>query len=324
MSKGITDLAASGHEKILKIEEMKQKVDDMRGRAQDYAQWKKANPNATPEQDAAARTQMMQPSFSAAKPTSGGELSDETATYLATMFRKTGQAPPMGMGGAADRRKVYSIAAKQAADEGSSADEDAVNRASYRAESQTLTQLTKQQAAIDSFERTAAANGEVLVNLVDKVDSTGVPVLERWIRGGRQALAGDTDVTNFNTQLGVFVPEVAKILSNPNLTGILSDQARKDTEALVSKNFTADQIKSTIPLLEQDFGRRSKSVADEIKMTKDNIRSLGKGDGEGGDDKKPSDHPPIPTGVPSDAQWSPSQKKFWWQENGEWKSKAAD
>jgi len=30
--------------------------------------------------------------------------------------------------------------------------------------------------------------------------------------------------------------------------------------------------------------------------------------------------PSLPQGVPSSAQYSPSQKKWWWQENGQWKS----
>jgi hypothetical protein len=31
--------------------------------------------------------------------------------------------------------------------------------------------------------------------------------------------------------------------------------------------------------------------------------------------------PPIPSGVPSTAQYSPSQNSWWWQENNQWKSK---
>jgi hypothetical protein len=30
--------------------------------------------------------------------------------------------------------------------------------------------------------------------------------------------------------------------------------------------------------------------------------------------------PPLPQGVPTTAQYSPSQGKWWWQENGQWKS----
>jgi len=34
--------------------------------------------------------------------------------------------------------------------------------------------------------------------------------------------------------------------------------------------------------------------------------------------------PPIPSGVPSTAQYSPSQNSWWWQENNQWKSKKVD
>jgi hypothetical protein len=34
--------------------------------------------------------------------------------------------------------------------------------------------------------------------------------------------------------------------------------------------------------------------------------------------------PAIPSGVPSTAQYSPSQNSWWWQENNQWKSKKVD
>ena len=38
------------------------------------------------------------------------------------------------------------------------------------------------------------------------------------------------------------------------------------------------------------------------------------------DAKKSTEVPAIPSGVPSSAKYSPSQGKWWWQENGQWKS----
>lgn len=39
---------------------------------------------------------------------------------------------------------------------------------------------------------------------------------------------------------------------------------------------------------------------------------------------RPVTVPPLPAGVPSGAQYSPSQHKFWWQDGGEWKSRDAE
>ncbi len=140
-----------------------------------------------------------------------------------------------------------------------------------KADSATLTQLTKQKASIDSFERTAIANGEKLKQLADKVDKSGVPAIERWVRAGRQA-TGDVDVAQFNAQMQVYRAEVAKIISNPNLTGVLSDQARREVDAFMSGGASAKQIKAVVDLLTQDFGRRQKSIDDEITAVKSHLK----------------------------------------------------
>lgn len=144
-----------------------------------------------------------------------------------------------------------------------------------RADSAALTQLTKQQAAINTFEKTAIANGKVLEKLADKVDKSGVPVIERWTRAGRQNVAGDTDVNDFNAQMSLYRAEVAKIMVNPNLTGVLSDSARNEAKEFLSGSATAPQIKSVIKLLEGDFGRREKSIDDEIKAIKTRLNGRG-------------------------------------------------
>jgi len=144
-----------------------------------------------------------------------------------------------------------------------------------KADSATLTQLTKQQAAIRSYEKTAIANGKVLIQLADKVDQTGVPVVERWTRAGRQNIHGDTDVNDFNGQMSLYRAEVAKIISNPNLTGVLSDHAREEAKEFLAGSATAPQIKSIVKLLEGDFGRREKSIVDEINTVKGRLNKGG-------------------------------------------------
>lgn len=229
-------------------------------------------------------------------------MDPETVDYWATRVRSGEAMPPLGVGTQAAnmRRQIATRAAQLAKESGSSPEMDMVKRATLNAERASLTKLVPQKNAIHQFEETALANGRVLLDLVDKVDSTGVPVIERWIRGGRKSIAGDPDVTNFNTQLGVFVPEVAKILTNPNLSGVLSDTARAEAENLIPQNVTAEQLHGIIPLLEADFGRRSKALDDEIGIVQDTIRDLGStGQPKKGADKggaKP------PAGMPDDAR----------------------
>jgi len=134
------------------------------------------------------------------------------------------------------------------------------NRALFGADKKSLDKMIPQYDAVVAFENNTLAQGKVLVDLAKKVDTTGVPVIERWIRAGRQAIAGDPDVTTLNAQLQLFGNEAAKILTNPNLTGVLSDSARHEVSDFLPKSATAPQIERVVSLLENDFEIRRKSI----------------------------------------------------------------
>lgn len=146
-----------------------------------------------------------------------------------------------------------------------------------KAEVQDLTKLRQQQSAVNSFENTAIKNGEVLVDLAKKVDKTGVPVFERWIRAGRHELAGDTDVSEFNFQYQTFVTEVARILQSPNLTGALPVSMRHEIQEGLPRASSAKQFEQTFQRIKKDFQFRKDSIDDEVKSVRENIRGQGKG-----------------------------------------------
>ena len=73
--------------------------------------------------------------------------------------------------------------------------------ADVKANSTALTKLVAQKSAITAFEQTAVKNGQVLLDLADKVDQTGVPVIETWLRAGRRGKPAIRLVAQFNTQM---------------------------------------------------------------------------------------------------------------------------
>ncbi len=211
----------------------------------------------------------------------GSGISDEALNYAADRYRATGVLPSMGMGkaGAAYRAQVIERAANKAKETGGDAAGDIVNQTGIKADARSLGLLTAQKNAVEAFEKTAVKNGDVLADLADKVDTTGSPVIERWIRAGRREIAGDPDVTNFNAQLYLYRNEVAKILTNPNLTGVLSDNARHEVDNFLQGSATAAQIKGLIPLLKGDFDRRKESYKEQIDTVKGSIKDAAGGKG---------------------------------------------
>jgi hypothetical protein len=143
-----------------------------------------------------------------------------------------------------------------------------------KAAGEALKKLEIQHSAIDSYGRNAMKNGEYLNQLAKKVDKTGVPVIERWTRAGRQDIRGDPDVSEFNAQLRLYIPEVARIAVNPNLTGVLSDSARKEMEEVLPRGASAAQFDRVIKLMRADYERRKSGIEETIAELK---RTIGGG-----------------------------------------------
>lgn len=182
-----------------------------------------------------------------------------------------------GIQGARDLRSITNRMAEILATEGGSG--MAQRRQEYRADSNSLNKLTMSYDAIVAFEQTAVRNGRMLVDLANKVDVTGMPVVERWIRAGRRAVEGDPDVSAFNAQMQVYRTEAARILTNPNLTGQLTDSARHEVESFLSTNDSAEQITRVVNLLERDFENRKGTMVQQMDAIRDRMT---KGYGAGG------------------------------------------
>jgi hypothetical protein len=152
--------------------------------------------------------------------------------------------------------------------------EDVVSgRAGFKADAVSLNKITPQYDAITSFEKTAIRNGRVLKDLADKVDSTGIPVVERWIRAGRKSIQGDEDVAKFDAQLALYRAEAARILTQPNLSGVLTDTARREMEHVIRGDASARQITGVVDLLERDFENRKGTLEEQIASIRARMRS---------------------------------------------------
>lgn len=174
----------------------------------------------------------------------------------------------------------------------------AAQRAEYRANSNSLNKMVMQYDAITSFEKNALANGKQLVDLAEKVDATGMPVLERWIRAGRRSVQGDPDVSAFNTQMVLFRAEAARILTNPNLTGALTVHAQQEAESFVNGNDSAEQIAKVVSLLEVDFGRRERFLVEQMNTARDRMsRSAGAGAQQPATVANDADYNALPSGA---------------------------
>lgn len=219
--------------------------------------------NPTPEQALKGRAEYAaagrNPGDDAA-PTLSGPALDMTAN----LYAQTGTLPPMGMGkaGATVRQAIINRAAELNPDANI-----AQNKASYGADTGSLKKLQAQTDAVSAFESTAAANSKILDDVLKRTPDIGAKFLNKPLRAIEGQL-GSEDVAAFNTIRQSVQNEYARIISNPNLSGTMSDSARKEAETLLSPDATVGQIRAALKILKAEAANRHKSYQDQIGTIK--------------------------------------------------------
>jgi hypothetical protein len=195
-------------------------------------------------------------------------LTPEGKTLIAKQFAMTGLLPSLGSGaaGAQLRTEVINEAAKVY-----TGLDLASQRAAYDANKQALTGLERQRAAMGAFEETATKNLAVFLEQARKVIDTGSPYLNRPLRGLDEKLLGSPEMTAFSTARRTVIPEFAKILANPGLSGQLTDTARKEIEDVVSGDATLEQTLAAADILMRDVKNRTTSYDEAIAAVKGRI-----------------------------------------------------
>ena len=71
--------------------------------------------------------------------------------------------------------------------------------------------------------------------------------------------------------------EVARIINNPALKGVLSDSARHEAAAFTPENVTQSQLERLVPFIENEMDYRGRLINENVRTLKVNIENAGKG-----------------------------------------------
>ncbi len=196
-----------------------------------------------------------------AEPDVAPVLTPDALKLTAHQFAMTGQLPPMGMGKAGATVRTAII--NQAAEEYKGLDLPS-QVAAYKANQSSLTKLQGTADKVAAFESTAGKNLDQFLTLAGKVPDTGIPWLNSPIRTLNANVVGSTNQAAFNAARDVALREIARVTSDPNLSGVLSDSARKEVQALSPESATFAQIKHVATVLKQDMANVKSSLNEQI------------------------------------------------------------
>lgn len=152
----------------------------------------------------------------------------------------------------------------------------ASGQAIRKADTASLTQMSKLQSTIGSFEQTARKNADLALSLAPKGGAQGqVPLFNRWVQAGRKSLAGNPDVAAFDAALGTFADEYAKVVSgSTNGTGT-TDAAKATAESRINSAMTQQQLVSVVNTMKQEMANRTSSLSDSVNEIKSRLGNSG-------------------------------------------------
>ena len=216
------------------------------------------------------------------------EFSEAAINNAAARYNIDGTLPPMGMGkgGATARSLILNRAAELAS--GVDGTDQRVAQLTTKASASTLLQLKKTKTMIKAFEEMANKNADIALEMSDKVDRTGTPVVNRWFLAGNNKLAGDVDTATFNTAVNVFANEYAKIMSGSMGNTPVSDSARKEAHEILNTAQTPAQLRANIKLLQREMKNRLIGLDESEHELIQQMKSAGTSTKKEDEGKKPT------------------------------------
>lgn len=196
-------------------------------------------------------------------------LTDESLDMLADAYRSTGVMPQIGMRNAYAQRQIINAAsAKGPLDIASQG-------AAFKANQASLVGLQKTTDAMSAFENTANKNIDLLLSQAPKVVDSGSPWINQPMRLVNSRLLGNDQLPAFNAARQVAINEIAKVTSNPGLSGALTESARHEVESFIPADATYKQTVHVAQVLRQDMANRHQAYNTQISDIKARIGQTG-------------------------------------------------
>jgi hypothetical protein len=130
----------------------------------------------------------------------------------------------------------------------------------YHADTSSLTKLQGNRDAVVAFENTANKNLDMFADLAKSIPDSGVPWVNTPLRLLDEKIVGSDNIAAVNAARQVANTEIAKVTSNPGLSGQLSDSARHEVMEYNPKDATFKQTLAVAKVLRKDMKNRHDSL----------------------------------------------------------------
>jgi hypothetical protein len=151
----------------------------------------------------------------------------------------------------------------------------ALNQAQFSADRKSLSDLRSATDALTAFEGTALRNAKQLEDRMALITDVGSPLFNGLIRDLQASALGPAELAAFNAARRIVIPEFARILNNPRLSGQLTDTARAEMEEILQGNATIPSILEVLNVLRTDAGNRRTENEAQLREVERRIAERG-------------------------------------------------
>jgi hemoglobin-like flavoprotein len=109
-----------------------------------------------------------------------------------------------------------------------------------------LNQTQGMRGKILAFEKTAIQNAKQVYNLIDQINPSQIPLINKALLAGKTQITGDPKASAFMTAWRTFVNEYARVSTTATGAGVTSDTARKEMEDVIKSSSNAEQLKANV------------------------------------------------------------------------------
>jgi hypothetical protein len=209
-------------------------------------------------------------------------MTDQAIQMASDTYRTTGKMPAAFGRNPLMQAKILDRVAQDMKANGDTAGAVAARSAALKANGQALDQVTKLEANTTSYYITLDKNLTKLQELAGKVDSSGVPLLNRVYRAWQQGISGDPTVAQYVTYLNAAQGEYAKIKAGSLGNQASSDAARKEAADVINKFMSQGQINAVADAMRGEGQNRLTSIREQKQELMGSLGAPGGAPAQGG------------------------------------------
>lgn len=142
------------------------------------------------------------------------------------------------------------------------------NQASFKADQESLKKLQSNFDQVTAFENTAIKNLDQVSKAMAQVPELNSRLANTPVRAIDAKVLGTPQMARLRAALLTASKESAKVLQSANASGVLSDEASREAQAVLDGSLPAKSMQAAIDQLKTDFGNRHQSYQDAINAIK--------------------------------------------------------